>query len=501
MAVGSIPIANGAGAGSGGADVPSSSGLKNPAVKPPMPQRRTSLRIQALQIATEARRNAELEQDKGKRPAETVAPAAAAKVNKRGRASSKEQSVGEAEAEAEDVSEQQRKRKMKMKMVEGDGDDVSVDLGNETDTDTCSPQVKETIRVYTKHYLHFVQEEERRCTKAKAIRDALRKSGEPVPPEALKITMSRADLKAITHMKENNEILFPEKRIGEIPGVHVGHQFHSRAEMVAVGFHNHWLNGIDFIGQSCSNVHSSSSSGYKFPVAISVVISGMYEDDVDQAEEVVYTGQGGNDLNGGKRQFQDQKLERGNLALQNCVKQGVPVRVTRGLRIGKGKNSPKVYIYDGLYMVTKDWIEKGISGFTVYKFKLKRLQGQPDLRTQQVYFTNGRAPQSVTQIRGLVCEDITGGQEKIPIPATNLVDDPPVPPTGFTYLKSLRLAKNVKLPPPTAAGCNCKGNCAESTTCECAVRNGGDLTYVSKEGGRYETKLVNYQMYFVYCNI
>lgn len=30
----------------------------------------------------------------------------------------------------------------------------------------------------------------------------------------------------------------------------------------------------------------------------------------------------------------------------------------------------------------------------------------------------------------LVCEDITGGQEDVPIPATNLVDDPPVPPTG-----------------------------------------------------------------------
>lgn len=30
----------------------------------------------------------------------------------------------------------------------------------------------------------------------------------------------------------------------------------------------------------------------------------------------------------------------------------------------------------------------------------------------------------------LVCEDISYGQEKVPIPATNLVDDPPVAPTG-----------------------------------------------------------------------
>ncbi|MCI19460.1 Histone-lysine N-methyltransferase H3 lysine-9 specific SUVH4-like, partial [Trifolium medium] len=43
-------------------------------------------------------------------------------------------------------------------------------------------------------------------------------------------------------MLKNNEILYPEKRIGHIPGIEVGYQFYSRAEMVAVGFHSHWLN-------------------------------------------------------------------------------------------------------------------------------------------------------------------------------------------------------------------------------------------------------------------
>ncbi|XP_040865566.1 tubulin beta-1 chain-like [Glycine max] len=32
--------------------------------------------------------------------------------------------------------------------------------------------------------------------------------------------------------------------------IDVGYQFYSRAEMVAVGFHSHWLNGIDYMGQS-----------------------------------------------------------------------------------------------------------------------------------------------------------------------------------------------------------------------------------------------------------
>lgn len=37
----------------------------------------------------------------------------------------------------------------------------------------------------------------------------------------------------------------------------------------------------------------------------------------------------------------------------------------------------------------------------------------------------------------LVCEDITGGQENFPIPATNLVDDPPVAPTGNMNFRNL----------------------------------------------------------------
>lgn len=54
------------------------------------------------------------------------------------------------------------------------------------------------------------------------------------------------------------------------------------------------------------------------PLAVSIVISGQYEDDQDNYEEVVYTGQGGNDLLGNKRQIKDQVMERGNLGLKVC---------------------------------------------------------------------------------------------------------------------------------------------------------------------------------------
>ena len=52
---------------------------------------------------------------------------------------------------------------------------------------------------------------------------------------------------------------------------------------------------------------------------MAIVLSGMYEDDLDNAEDVVYTGQGGHNLNGDKRQIQDQVLLRGNLALKVCI--------------------------------------------------------------------------------------------------------------------------------------------------------------------------------------
>ncbi|TKY62973.1 Histone-lysine N-methyltransferase, H3 lysine-9 specific SUVH4 [Spatholobus suberectus] len=446
--------------------------------------RRSSARIQAMQKAEEealARQKAEVVEEKDKCNGEV---AATTKAKKRSRKSGGEESV----AEEEVVLPPKKKPVVCGKVEEENGKEELENAGGGLGEKSDLIKVKETIRLFNKHYLHLVQEEEKRCGKAEAERKAAKKgskkgskkdskSKKGAPPEDSKTTAKRPDLKAITKMMENNEILYPEKRIGHIPGIDVGYQFYSRAEMVAVGFHSHWLNGIDYMGLSYAKAYS-----YELPVSVAIVLSGMYEDDLDNAEDVVYTGQGGHNLTGDKRQIRDQKLERGNLALKNCAEQCVPVRVIRGHE-SSSSYSGKVYTYDGLYKVVNYWAEKGISGFTVYKFRLRRLEGQPTLTTNQVYFTHGRVPQSLAEIRGLVCEDITGGQEDMPILATNLVDDPPVPPTGFTYCKSVKAAKNVKLP-MNATGCKCKGICNDPTTCACALRNGSDFPYVSRDGGR-----------------
>ncbi|XP_030539455.2 histone-lysine N-methyltransferase, H3 lysine-9 specific SUVH4 [Rhodamnia argentea] len=370
-------------------------------------------------------------------------------------------------------------------------------------------KVKETLRLFNKHYLHFVQEEEKRCNKEKAENSkgsqkpkSKSKSKEQQKGSKQSKTNSkkgnstgdtkklamRPDLKAITKMLETNGVLHPKKRFGNIPGINVGHQFYSRAEMVVVGFHSHWLNGIDYMGQA----YRKEYSNYTFPVAVAIVLSGMYEDDQDNADDVVYTGQGGHNLTGDKRQIRDQVLERGNLALKNCIDQNVPVRVIRGHE-SRTSYCGKVYTYDGLYKVVTYWAEKGISGYTVFKFRLRRMPGQPMLTTNQVQFVYGRVPNSVSEIRGLVCKDITGGEEAIPIPATNLVDDPPVPPSGFTYIKTIQVSKNIILP-AASTGCKCRGGCIDPRICLCATLNGSDFPYVQRDGGRLiEAKDVVYE--------
>nr|GFB96239.1 histone-lysine N-methyltransferase, H3 lysine-9 specific SUVH4 isoform X1 [Tanacetum cinerariifolium] len=77
----------------------------------------------------------------------------------------------------------------------------------------------------------------------------------------------------------------------------------------------------------------------------------------------------------------------------------------------------------------------------------------------------------ITIVR-LVSLDITGGQEELPIPVINTIDD-----TTITVPSGMKL-------PPNVAGCKCKGGCTNSKTCTCAKLNGGDFPYVQESGGR-----------------
>ncbi|XVE50024.1 hypothetical protein DITRI_Ditri01bG0128900 [Diplodiscus trichospermus] len=104
------------------------------------------------------------------------------------------------------------------------------------------------------------------------------------------------------------------------------------------------------------------------------------------------------------------------------------------------------------------------------------------LRFVKVNFVRGKLSRLHLESPGLVCKDISDGEEDKSIPVLNLYN-PPLVPTGFKYIKSVLVAKNVSIP-PDAPGCNCRGKCTNPKSCSCAQLNGGDFPYVSQHGGR-----------------
>jgi E3 ubiquitin-protein ligase UHRF1 len=122
--------------------------------------------------------------------------------------------------------------------------------------------------------------------------------------------------------------------------------------------------------------------------AFSVALSGGYEDDVDEGFRFTFTGSGGRDLSGTKNkpknlrtapQTFDQTLTGPNLALKVSCDTGNPIRVIRGYKAELGPSSG--FRYDGLYQVVKCWQDTGKSGFKVWRYAFKRIDGQKPLDT------------------------------------------------------------------------------------------------------------------------
>tara|TARA_B100001123_G_scaffold350114_1_gene400392 strand:- start:9739 stop:10032 length:294 start_codon:yes stop_codon:yes gene_type:complete len=86
---------------------------------------------------------------------------------------------------------------------------------------------------------------------------------------------------------------------GHIDGVTIGSTFGTYKDLNVAGIHRPTQAGI---------------GGTEAEGADSIVMSGGYEDDEDWGDEIIYTGQGGND-SATKKQVADQTWTRGNLAL------------------------------------------------------------------------------------------------------------------------------------------------------------------------------------------
>jgi putative restriction endonuclease len=138
---------------------------------------------------------------------------------------------------------------------------------------------------------------------------------------------------------------------GHIDEILAGQIFSSRKEVAVAGVHAPLM----------SSIWGAKEGAY------SIVLSGGYEDDIDDLNYILYTGQGGQDAPGGK-QVADQEFTKGNRGLQLSCQYGLPVRVVRGHQIFNGPENG--YRYDGLYYVESFERIIGKRGFYICRFHL-----------------------------------------------------------------------------------------------------------------------------------
>lgn len=327
----------------------------------------------------------------------------------------------------------------------------STDVDN--DALTCRNKVRETLRRFQAICRKILQEEESKLNEEGNTRK-----------------IKRVDCQAAKILKEKGKYVNTGKPIiGPVPGVEVGDEFQYFIELNIVGLHRPSQGGIDFVKQ-----------GDKI-IATSIIASGGYEDDLDNSDVLSYMGQGGNVIQKGK-QPEDQKLERGNLALANSRFLKNPVRVIRGETRSSGlsEGRAKTYVYDGLYIVEEFKQEPGRHGKLVYKFKLVRIPGQPELAWKVVKKSKVR--------EGLCSHDISQGKEVIPICAINTIDSEKPPP--FVYIPRMIYPDWCRPIPPK--GCDCISGCLEPGKCSCVMKNGEEIPY-NHNGAIVEVKPLVYE--------
>ncbi|KAF7836285.1 histone-lysine N-methyltransferase, H3 lysine-9 specific SUVH1-like [Senna tora] len=270
--------------------------------------------------------------------------------------------------------------------------------------------------------------------------------------------VKRADMKAGNVLMSTGIRTNMKKRIGGVPGVEVGDIFYFRLELCVVGLHSQSMGGIDYT--TIRGEYEDEA------VALGIVSSGKYDDHTEDSNILIYSGQGG-------EKGDDQKLERGNLALDRSSRRKNEVRVIRGMKDPANPNS-KVYLYDGLYKVQDTWIEKGKSGGGVFKYKFERIPGQASAFALWKSIEKWKA--GVTSRTGLILPDISSGAEKFPVSLVNDVDGEKAP-GYFTYLHSLRYSKS-SIVPLAPDRCNCVKDCVPGDlNCSCIRRNEGDYPY------------------------
>ncbi|XP_075507300.1 histone-lysine N-methyltransferase, H3 lysine-9 specific SUVH5-like [Primulina tabacum] len=245
---------------------------------------------------------------------------------------------------------------------------------------------------------------------------------------------SYAHIEAAERVKAEGMCISVQNPFGHIPGIEIGDTFRFRAQLVVVGLHRQMMSGIDYV----------TIGGEKF--ATCVVDSGRYENEAKTNDSLIYSGQGGNPKFVEKAA--DQKLIRGNLAMANSMDMGYPVRVIRkrmsamrSYGFGHSNDSKYLFVYDGLYAVTKYWQERDQNGLET--LKIRAMNGIDDLR-----------------------------------------------PPPFSYINKIIYPNWYRRVEPI--GCNCINGCSDSRQCSCVVRNGGEIPF-NEKGSIVRSRTIVYE--------
>ncbi|KAJ7078455.1 PUA-like domain-containing protein [Mycena belliarum] len=154
-----------------------------------------------------------------------------------------------------------------------------------------------------------------------------------------------------------------DARYGPPKRIPVGAWWETRQQCSEAGVHKPTVAGI-----------SGGNDG-----AFSIVMSGGYEDSLDDGNTFVYIGTDSAFGSSGP-QVADQSMDhKHNKCLVKSMETGRHIRVVRGPNRASPWAPATGYRYDGLYTVTHAWEAKGRSGFKVCKFRLIREPGQPPL--------------------------------------------------------------------------------------------------------------------------
>ncbi|XP_047094390.1 histone-lysine N-methyltransferase, H3 lysine-9 specific SUVH1-like [Lolium rigidum] len=275
----------------------------------------------------------------------------------------------------------------------------------------------------------------------------------------------RADLKAGAIMMASNIRANVGKKVGTAPGVEIGDIFYFRMELCIIGLHAPSMGGIDYMSAKFGNDEDS--------VAICIVAAGGYENEDDDTDTLVYSGSGGNSRNTEERH--DQKLERGNLALERSLHRKNEIRVVRGFK-DPACVAGKIYIYDGLYKIQESWKERTKFGINCFKYRLQREPGQRD--GAAIWKMTQQWIQNASTRGRVLLADLSSGAETMQVCLVNEVDHEKGP-GHFTYTNEVKYLRPLSSMRPLQ-GCHCQSVCLPGdSNCDCGQHNGGDLPYNS----------------------